>query len=520
MSSLDISLDDLERVNQLWEFATQAEKDELALHFFLQYTKPTCDIFDKDASFVDWITSHFYIPEVVFTVGDIELKGPIWLADYQIQALNEATSKQDDLYKYSLIVWSDIKKSIKSTIAAAVALRMAFLKDWGSIKMVGNKKEQAKSRSYYYLTRALKLNPTTKKMLNDGDIKISNYNITFFFNNTTIQALPLNPEGEAGGNDDLIIWTEAWAARSKAAVTMNTEMVIPPAKFGKGFKWLESYAGYTNESPILEPLYKNNVDDKYSISSEFPFYANERTFVLWDTEPRLPWQSPEYYRQQSQELMDAEFRRIHKNEWVSSKNKFLEDAYIDAIVEKLPPLTKQEMGFVGCDASVSGDCFAMVTVTRHPTKKNKLAARLCRVWTPQNKKKLQYEHPNAKVNAGLPDGYITNICKKYNIKLVAYDPYQLHKMATDHNLQRKSAFWKEVTQGKPRLESDSMLRRLILDEELIIDSNLAALIQHLKNADAKINDEKIRLVKSSNDKKIDAAVALSMACYEAKRYLT
>lgn len=494
------------------------EQSQAIMYFYEELTRPTCDIFDKDASFVDWITSHFYIPETVFTLGPVELKGPIWLSDYQVQAMNEATKKNDDgLYKYSLIVWSDIKKSIKSTIAAAIALKTAFTEDWASIKVVANKRDQAASRSYFYLTRALRLNPTTKAMLDNGDIQISRYTVKFNFNNSTIQALPLNPEGEAGGNDDLIIWTEAWAARSKAAVTMNTEMVIPPNKFGKGFKWFESYAGYVDESPILEPLYKNNVQEDYRISDQYPFYQNGRTFVLWNEIPRLPWQTQEYYAQQSKELAQEEFDRVHRNQWVSSQNVFVDSFLIDDISKPLPALVPKEKMVLAVDASVSGDCFAVVGVTKHPQDASKLAARICKIWIPHGDK-LQYEHPNPKINSQLPDGFITELCKKYSVRVIGYDPYQLHKMATDHNLQRKSAFWKEIPQGKPRLSADSGLRQSIFDESLILDSGLSDLIEHLKNANAKIDDTKIRLVKRAENLKIDAAVALSMACYIAKEY--
>ena len=31
-------------------------------------------------------------------------------------------------------------------------------------------------------------------------------------NNTIIEAIPIDPAGEAGGNDDLIIFSELWAA--------------------------------------------------------------------------------------------------------------------------------------------------------------------------------------------------------------------------------------------------------------------------------------------------------------------
>jgi hypothetical protein len=49
-----------------------------------------------------WIETYFYIPE---------LKGPLRFAPYQRAVLNEAlTPDADGNFKYSTIVWSDIKK--------------------------------------------------------------------------------------------------------------------------------------------------------------------------------------------------------------------------------------------------------------------------------------------------------------------------------------------------------------------------------------------------------------------------
>lgn len=467
-----------------------------------------CEIDDTKASFSDWIITHFYVPE---------LNGPMWLAPYQIEAIDKATSKdKDGFFNYSLIVWMDIKKSIKSCIAAAIALRMAFMNDWASIKVVANKAEQAASRSYYYITRSLKLNPITAAMIEDCSIKINNYTINFFFNNSTIKAIPLNPEGEAGGDDTAIIWTEAWAARSKAAQTMFTEMVIPPAKFGKGFKWLESYAGFVGDSPILEPLYQNNVKEEYRIPNT-EMYSNQRTFALCNHTPKLPWQTKEYYQQQATELTESEFNRVHRNQWVSSQNSFIPYQWWESCKENLPELTPNEIMILGVDAAISGDCFAIVGVTKHPKDKNKLAVRTVKIWKPTNGQSIIFSHPDPKQNELLPDGYIINLCKKYKVKMIVYDPTQLYNLATDHNLARKSSFWKEFNQGKPRLESDSNLYHLIRENK-ISHPNFAELNEHIKNADCQSEDDsKMRIVKRSDSKKIDSVIALSMASFTAMK---
>src|SRR5512143_1363717 len=78
---------------------------------------------------VEWIEREFFIPE---SRHDPVLHGRIGLQDYQRDALREALSRDENgNFKYSIIVWSDIKKSAKSTIAASVVLARAEQTEWG-----------------------------------------------------------------------------------------------------------------------------------------------------------------------------------------------------------------------------------------------------------------------------------------------------------------------------------------------------------------------------------------------------
>src|SRR5690348_1674481 len=100
---------------------------------------------------IKWIETNFYIPETTQAIT---------LAEYQKACLREVlTFDEAGQFPYSTIVWSDIKKSAKSTIAAAVGLWMAFRKPWASIKVVANDLKQADSRVAYFMRRAIELNP-------------------------------------------------------------------------------------------------------------------------------------------------------------------------------------------------------------------------------------------------------------------------------------------------------------------------------------------------------------------------
>src|SRR3990172_6830923 len=94
---------------------------------------------------LDWIQSEFHIPET---------NGPIILAPYQEAILREAYRKDaSGNYIYNIVLLSDVKKSAKSTICAAVALERMSTIEWGSCKIIGNDIKQADSRTAYYARR-------------------------------------------------------------------------------------------------------------------------------------------------------------------------------------------------------------------------------------------------------------------------------------------------------------------------------------------------------------------------------
>lgn len=468
------------------------------------------DLLDKEAKASDWLTSNFWVPE---------LKGPIWLAPYQVEALDLSLEKdKSGDFKHTLIVWSDIKKSIKSTIAAGVALWRAFQLEWGSIKVVANDLKQAQSRSYFYLVRSLQLNPETANMIELGDIKITRYTVEFLFNHTKIEAIPADPRGEAGGNDDMVLFTELWTYMQDLHVKLWTETVVPPNKYGKSFRWAESYAGFVGQSVILEDLYKSNVKPEYQLDGTIaPLYENDSVFTMWNQEPRLPWQSDKYYKSQHAEISDEEFRRVHRNEWIGSVVKFIPDLWWDnsittevAVVNSDEPETVT----VACDAAyaVGGDMFSIVVVGKHRGTE-KLEVKEARFWHAGKDNKLEFKNVLREEDVNYPYGYVMDLAKRYRVLEVAYDPFQLHLMATEQN-RKRIAFWKEFSQVKDRTIADNALYTAIKDGSLL-HTDIPDLNEHIKNAG---RDSNGRLVKQHKEQKIDGAVALSMAHLRARYY--
>jgi phage terminase large subunit-like protein len=449
---------------------------------------------------IQWIEDNFYIPET---------GRPMELYPCQEIPLREALSR-DALgqFRYSTVVWSAIKKSAKSSIAAAVGLWFAFRRPWSSVKVIANDLKQADSRVAYYMRRAILLHPEWSKT-----VKVSGYKITLP-NHSAIEAIPIDPKGEAGGNDDLVIYSEIWGWKEKASLAMWSETTLSPMKYGQSMRFCETYAGYVGESPILEQLYESGVTDGHVLDAEHEMYTNGRLFVLWMTKPALPWQNLPYYSQEAATLMPNEFDRVHRNQWVSSTGSFVQPEWWDACKGTVPAPETNEQLVVALDASVSGDCFGILAATR---KDGKTIPRFIRKWTPPNGGKIQYTPPPGVdiMDTNYPSGFIRWLVETRNVLEVAYDPYQLHSLASAL-AQELVTYFREFNQASDRLVADKSLQDAIKAREILHDGN-EDLTEHVVNAAAKVEGEKIRIVKKTESKKIDLCVCLSMAHAECTR---
>jgi phage terminase large subunit-like protein len=450
---------------------------------------------DIDIDPVAWIERNFYIPET---------NAPIQLEPYQRATIQEALRRDESgAFIYSLILYADIKKSAKSTIAAAVCLYLAWHTPWESVRIVANDLKQADSRTFFYIERAIRLNPTLAQLC-----KIKQYHITLP-NNTTITAIPVDPKGEAGGGDLITCFTELWAAKNEAAKRLWSETTLSPLKFGKSLRWAESYAGFEGESPILEQLYETGVLHGELVATQtegLELYHNDaaRMLTLWNTVPRCPWQTPEYYAQEAAVLTESEFNRMHRNQWASSEDIFVPLDWWNACKRSMPEFNEQDQWVVGIDAGISSDSFGIVGVVR---RGDMIFKRYAREWKPPKGGVIDFREPEAELR---------RLAKEYNVVCFTYDPYQLFDFCT--RLRNEGVGWfKEFPQGQQRLVADKQFYDTIRERRFIHDGD-AALTQHIANANAKTDGDKLRIIKRQEHLKIDLAVACSMASYTA-RYL-
>lgn len=236
---------------------------------------------------IRWIEREFYIPET----GQA-----IVLEDYQRRVVREALAKDaNGLLKYSLVLYSDLKKSAKSTLAAAVVLFMAWHSEWETCRVVANDLKQANSRTFYYIERAILLNPRLKSVCT-----IKNYTI-YLPNHTIIEAIPVDPKGEAGGGDLITCFTELWAAKSDAAKQLwcyddQTEILTSDGwKLGVDLDDSDVVATVQPETHILEwehpkSIYRNQYQGEMHLYDSVRFSEcvtpNHRLYGMFSTNSR------------------------------------------------------------------------------------------------------------------------------------------------------------------------------------------------------------------------------------------
>jgi adenylylsulfate kinase-like enzyme len=313
-----------------------------------------------------WMEHNFIIPEprdpVLGTV--INDEGPIRVAPYQADVVRECLRrKPDGHFVYSTILWSEVKKSGKTTLAAAIETWLAATTKNAECYCVANDGKQSKDRIYAKIRRAAELS----KKLNYGALakaSVTRDRMTFS-NGSYIEAIACDPSGEAGGEPTITVFSELHGMRQEHKRRLWAEMTIPPTRWGRAIRWAESYAGYQGEDSILEQLYENIVEngERHPDFPDLPVYVKGSNIAFWSHTGRQAWHTQEYYAAEADALMPNEFRRMHQNEWVSTEEQFVPLEWWRACVGEVPPIGDAPL-IVIADAAVSGDTFAVLAVSR------------------------------------------------------------------------------------------------------------------------------------------------------------
>jgi phage terminase large subunit-like protein len=421
------------------------------------------------------------------------------LAEHQRAILDHGLTPVDGLLLYLTILWSEIKKSGKTAVAAWVASWV--LNTWGpraEVLCAGNDFEQSVARIFSEIVRVQLAHPTLKRRI----VK-STERVLLLEDTSRAAPVALDDTGEAGAEPSLVVHDEAWGIVTERARRLYDELTPPPTR-RMALRWISSYAGYPGESVTLETLYKRGLSGE-PIPGLPDCTASGPLFMFWSHTPRMPWQTPAYYEAQKSELRPSAFLRLHRNEWVAAESAFITpemwDPCVDPSMRPLLP-THDAPLFAGVDASTKGDTAAVVTVY---WLGDRLALGPYRIWRPSATAPLDLEVTL--------EAYLRELDTRYTLAAVLCDPWQLHRSIT--TLKAAGIPIDEFPQTVP---NTTRMGQAVF--ELLHGRNLALypsadLREQALNTVAVESSRGWRIAKEKASRKIDAVVAMSMACVAA-----
>lgn len=482
-------------------------------------------------NYLDWLDDPeggFYVREV-WSADKSRMvgSGRLQLMPIQRRILGHClVLDEDEKLPYETVLYSDIKKSGKTTISASVGAWFAEESKAGvEIYVIANSQDQANGRVMRDLQYHFeKKNALYKKLYNKRFCRISEYRIDFP-NGTFIQTLSNSYSSIAGSRQSLTLWDELWGAKSEFDRRVWDEMV-PISTVSTSLRFIGTYAGFENESDLLWDLYLKGIGpgegsehedkglgQKIPGLEDLPCWKNGRLFTYWNHEPRMPWQTEEYMDAQREGERPAAYLRLHENRWVTTHEEFIPVAWYeraakvyqgDAILWKDHPFLSWPIT-IGIDAGIKRDSTALVGVA-YDSKRGKVGEVFHKIWKPTPDRPVDLEET--------VENELIKLNKSFNIVSVIYDP--AHLMTIMARLRREGFPAKEFVQSIPNM---TMASQLLFD--LFKNNNLELFYddeakRQIQMAVAETTSRGFRIVKSKTGgrNKIDYAIALAMACYD------
>lgn len=444
--------------------------------------------------------------------------GRLKLFPHQYRILEHALTPDPvtGLLPYTTIVYSTIKKSGKSALAAAVgAWGAEEVGEIGSeIYVAANDLEQAEGR----IMRDIKFHYENHDFPHNA--YVTTYRVTMP-NQTIIQALAQSYKSVAGSRHKITLWDEIWGITQELS-RRNWEELTPIPTEPNSIRFVATYAGYENESDLLWELYlqgvgkdehKDGQGEKIPGLEDLPVWRNGKVLVYWNHEPRMPWQTEEYYSEQRATMRPAAYLRLHENQWVSTHEAFIPIEWWDETVDPkhknalVAPNQKYEGYplYLAVDASFKKDSTAVVGVC-YDRETNNIVQVLHRIWTPREDERFDLT---------IVEKFLIDVYNKYNVVGIWYDPTQLHQMMTNlHNLGIRT---EEYPQTVGNMTKASQNFYDLLKSRNMVTYRDDEFRRHIQMTVAETKGQGFRIVKTkvSERHKIDGAVALAIAAYQA-----
>jgi phage terminase large subunit-like protein len=467
-------------------------------------------------SFIEWATSKggLYLPD----------KRTPTLATwqpFQADILNHLFPAGEGRLPYSEVMWSEPKKSGKTQIAAGIQLYMGwFIETPGEQYVLANDLEGASDRTFQAIRRSLEHASNVKGSgISHNDWRMVGTKL-ILSNQTEIKALANDYKGGAGGNQSLASIDEVWGFTAEKDLGLLTEFAPVPTR-ENSLAFYTGYQGYEGDGshwhtmidnvlehgePVPELLHIEDGDGKPAC------WRVGRTFLFFSHLPRMPWHTEEYLAGRRMSMVPSEYKRVWENRREKNVNAFVTDEQWDALEDKaLRALVDGDAREIvlGLDAATKDDTCAVAGVGYDkPIKRYEQV--YFKLFRPEPGK------PVSLTTTVLP--LLIKLHKTNRIKAVYYDPFQL---AAISELCRKEGInMVEFPQMSLREASDTFFYECVKGKNIAHygDKDLK---EHVTNAVAIVKPDRdtVRLDKKNSRRKIDGAVATSMALYGAKEEL-
>jgi phage terminase large subunit-like protein len=396
-----------------------------------------------------------------------------------------------------ILLWSEPKKSGKTFVNAALGLWWGFTRPNTEIIVVANDLEQSVGRVFKTMADLIKHNPALKA---SATVRASSIVLT---NGTVITAIASEYRGAAGSRHSLKIDDEIWGCVSEASQRLFEELTPPPTE-PDAWVLIGTYAGFIGESHLLERLYQRGMAGE-RVHEDLELYRDGDLFMFWSHTARQPWQTESYYAEQRRTLRPNAYARLHENRWVTGTEQFITEALWDGCVDPdaTPLLPRKDCPlYVGVDASTKHDSTAVVAVTREA---DRFRVALHKIWRPSPDTPLDLE---ATVEA-----FLRELCLNYHVEEIRCDPFQLHRsIMTLQKARLPIAEFPQTVSNTTRM--GQVLFDALNGRNLVLYPSAELRTQALSTI-ALESARGWRVAKEKTTKKIDAIVALAMACVSA-----
>lgn len=321
-----------------------------------------------------------------------------------------------------------------------------------------------------------------------------------------------------------------WTGNSEDSIRLWDEMQPIPT-VPHSLRFITTYAGFYGESDLLWGLYlagvgtdehKDGKGKRIKGLEDLPCWSNGRLFVYWSHENEMPWQTEDFLEEARVAERPASYLRLFENRWVTSHEAFMPIEWWDEAIkgaEKVGlgksaelwqdhPYRKAPV-YVAVDAGIKRDCTAVMGVT-FDARLGKCILMFHKIWKPLKDQPIDLDTTLKP--------FLRKVWKDFNVKEIAFDPSQLLQMKKQ--FEKEGMKMEEITQaGRDMVNASQLLFDLFNDQNFYAYPS-EEIREHLRNSVAEQTSAGLRIVKDKSnrrmeEKKVDAAVAMAMACYRA-----